>query len=78
MASDPDVLVLGRQRDEPALANEIFRHPALERAFAERPRVRIPDHLWICGTPFVAEAVARLSALRESAGSVGAVGTAEE
>ena len=78
LASDPDVLVLGRRRDEPALANEIFRHPALERAFAERPRVSIPDHLWICGTPFVAEAVARLSALRESAGFVGAVGKAEE
>ena len=68
LTSNPDVLVVGRQRDEPALANETFRHPALERAFAGRPRIGVPDHLWICGTPFVAEAIARLSALREEAG----------
>ena len=66
LTSNPDVLVVGRQRDGPALANETFRHPALRRAFAERPRASIPDHLWICGTPFVAEAIARLSALRAS------------
>ena len=70
LTSDPDVLVVGRQRDEPALANETFRHPALERAFAGRPRIGVADHLWICGTPFVAEAIARLSTLREKAGFV--------
>ena len=62
--ANPDVLIVGRKRDDPALANEVFRHPALDRAFAGRPMISVPDHLWICGTPFVAEAVARLAALR--------------
>ena len=66
LKADPDVLIIGRKRDDPALANEVFRHPALDRAFAGRPMISVPDHLWICGTPFVAEAVARLSALRVS------------
>lgn len=60
LAADPDVLVMGRVRDEPALANEIFRHPALRQAFADRPKVRVPDHLWVCGTPFIANAIEQL------------------
>lgn len=66
LASEADVLVVGRERDRPALANEIFRHPALRRSFATRLKVSIPDHLWVCGTPFVAEAIELLSAARDS------------
>lgn len=65
LAADPDVLIMGREREGAALANETFRHPALRRAFASRARVGVPDHLWVCGTPFVAEAIARLSVVRE-------------
>ena len=64
--ADPDVLIFGRQREDPALANEVFRHPALGRAFDNRPMISLPDYLWVCGTPFVAEAVARLADLRVS------------
>ncbi len=64
--ADPDVLIVGRQRDDPALANEVFRHPALARVFDGRPMISVPDYLWICGTPFVAQAVARLAELRVS------------
>lgn len=60
LTAEPDLLIVGRERDGPALANEPLRHPALRRAFAGRPRVSVPDRLWICGTPFVAEAVRRL------------------
>ncbi len=74
LASDPDVLVIGRKRDKPALANEVFRHPALKRAFATRPKVSIPDYLWLCGTPFVADAVAQLFAAREDANRAGVGG----
>jgi iron complex transport system substrate-binding protein len=66
LASNADILVLGLERDEPALAMEIFRHPALKRAFAARPTIRIPDHYWACGTPFIADAIALLSAALES------------
>ncbi len=61
LAAAPEVLITGRVRDGPARANEVFRHPALRRAFAGKPVVRVPDRFWICGTPFVAEAIARLS-----------------
>jgi len=64
--ADPDVLIVGRQREDPALANEVFRHPALGRVFDDRPMISLPDYLWICGTPFVVEAVARLADLRAS------------
>ncbi len=65
LASDPDVLVMGQARDESALAHEALRHPALKYAFANRPIIRIPDRLWVCGTPFVAEAIERLAVFRE-------------
>ncbi len=68
LAADPDILIVGRKREGAALANETFRHPALRRAFATRSSVTMPDRLWICGTPFVAEAIARLSAAREDLG----------
>lgn len=67
LAADPGVLITGRVRQGAALANEFFRHPALKLAFANRPRVSMPDHLWVCGTPFVAEAVERLSQARDAA-----------
>lgn len=66
LAADADVLIMGQEREGAAMANETFRHPALRRAFAMRPKVRVPDYLWVCGTPFVAEAIARLSAARNS------------
>lgn len=65
LAADPDVLIMGQEREGAALANETFRHPALQRAFAARLSVSVPDYLWVCGTPFVAEAITRLSAVRE-------------
>lgn len=66
LAAEPDMLITGRQREGAALANENFRHPALRQAFAGRSNVSLPDYLWVCGTPFVADAILRLSAARES------------
>lgn len=64
LTADPDVLIVGREREGEAMAQELLRHPALKQTFAARPRVSVPDHLWICGTPFVADAIARLSLAR--------------
>ncbi|MEM7222565.1 MAG: ABC transporter substrate-binding protein [Pseudomonadota bacterium] len=64
LSAEPDFLVMGRQRESPALANEVFRHPALKEAFSDRPKFHVPDHLWVCGTPFVADAIEQLAALR--------------
>jgi iron complex transport system substrate-binding protein len=67
---DPDALVIGERRDAPALANELFDHPALRQAFAGRPVVSVPSQLWSCGTPAVAEAVALLRAARRQIAAV--------
>lgn len=67
LSAGPDALVMGRMRKQPALANETFRHPALQQGFSDRPSLRIENRYWICGTPFVAGAVERLAALRGAA-----------
>lgn len=64
LISDPDLLIIGHRRDGAALAYETLRHPALRQAFSRRATVSIPDSLWVCGTPVVAEAVGRLRAVR--------------
>lgn len=65
LAAEPDILVIGEGRAGAALAAEPLRHPALARRFAGHRTAHIPDNLWVCGTPAVAEAVRRLAALRE-------------
>jgi iron complex transport system substrate-binding protein len=67
---DPDALVIGERRDAPALANELFDHPALRHAFAGRRVVSVPSQLWSCGTPAVAEAVVLLRAASKQIAAV--------
>ena len=74
IVSKVDILIMGRQRDGSALANETFRHPALKQAFARQPSVRIPDYLWVCGTPFIAKAIGRLAKSRQTLPRNGAPG----
>jgi iron complex transport system substrate-binding protein len=62
LQADPDLLILGEAGDNPSLAAEALRHPALRLAFAGRPVVRIPDRLWTCGTPLVTRAIEKLTA----------------
>ena len=66
LAANPDALITGRSRAQPALANERFRHPALRQRFAGRPQLQIANKYWICGTPWVATAIERLAAFRET------------
>jgi iron complex transport system substrate-binding protein len=57
----PDLIVTGQDYAAPALAQEVLRHPAA-RGLARAGRVAVSDALWTCGTPLIAEAVARLRA----------------
>ncbi|MCZ6720171.1 MAG: ABC transporter substrate-binding protein [Proteobacteria bacterium] len=62
--ADPDLLIIEEARvGSPSLADQLLRHPVLERA---RPRstVRVSADLWTCGGPFSVEASRRLAALR--------------
>lgn len=65
VAGRPDVLILGvAPHERPALAGEVLRHPALRRAFPPATRLIVPEPLWNCGAPAVAEAAERLAELR--------------
>lgn len=48
-------------------AMEAVSHPAIRRLAARRPHAAIPGRLWVCETPYVAEAVERLARLRREA-----------
>ncbi len=64
ITAEPDILVVSEIRQTSALANEVFSHPALERAFASKPTAFIPNSLWNCGTPAVLDAFAQLAQVR--------------
>jgi iron complex transport system substrate-binding protein len=74
LAANPEVLIMGQARVEPTMADENFRHPALERSFARRPKLRIAERYWICGSPLVAAAIEQLAAFRETSQNRAATG----
>ncbi len=62
---EPELLVLDTAYEEtPALAHQLFRHPALRTAPPAWGTVTIPSRYWVCGGPFIAEAIERLAAAR--------------
>jgi iron complex transport system substrate-binding protein len=65
VAMPPDLLVLSSAADEyrTAVADNL-RHPALRTLRSSHASVELPWQLWLCGTPYVAEAVARLTEAR--------------
>lgn len=58
----PDLIVLGQDYPDPAVAQGILRHPALRALDAGRASVA--DNLWVCGTPLALDAVSALIAAR--------------
>lgn len=65
--SDPDHLVTGRRSPGHSEAQALLDHPALRALPAHGRGVTMSDRDWICGTPHVLAAVARLIAAREAA-----------
>ena len=47
----PDLVVTGLSYRAPALAQEVFEHPALSYLQKRSGAAAIPENLWICGTP---------------------------
>jgi iron complex transport system substrate-binding protein len=81
LANPPDLLVVARGEGAyRTAAADNLRHPALRMLRSIRPVLALPSRLWLCGTPQVADAVARLAAMRggvleaarQRAGGVGA------
>lgn len=62
VAARPEVIVTSqREPQAPALAEALLSHPAFLELRGRSRFVAIPQALWTCGTPFVAEAVKRLA-----------------
>jgi iron complex transport system substrate-binding protein len=51
LENNPDYLVFSQSSTWPALATRLLSHPALIESLDRKPRVRIKDSLWLCGTP---------------------------
>lgn len=61
--ADADLVVLDAgEAGTPSLADALLHHPILERLRAQGRTVPIPNRLWTCPGPQVAEVVARLAA----------------
>lgn len=67
VAHPPDLLVLSGPADEyrTAVADNL-RHPALAALRREIASIVLPWRLWLCGTAYVGEAVARLVTARQA------------
>lgn len=66
LTHQPDVLMLGGRNRHAAMANELPNHPSIRRKYANVPRIEMQSHQWICGTPFVADALDYLVKQRAS------------
>ena len=67
IANPPDLIVLSGPTDEyRTVTADNLRHPALTALRRERASVIVPWRFWLCGTPYIAEAVTRLSKARAS------------
>lgn len=62
----PDLIVTSQKwSDAPALAQQSLQHPALVHLQKQSGLFPLADKYWICGTPFVTEAVRNLVSMRE-------------
>jgi iron complex transport system substrate-binding protein len=65
IARPPNLLVLASGVDEyrTALADNL-RHPALRLLRQRHAAIELPWQMWLCGTPHIADAIARLAQAR--------------
>lgn len=63
--ADPDILIRGRTYGGTSRAEAVLDHPALTALVSSTRQTGMADQDWVCGTPHVLRAVARLQALRD-------------
>lgn len=63
----PDLVVTGAPYPGAAHSEEVLTHPALTAFAGAHRRAALSDADWVCGTPHVLRAVARLRAARDAA-----------
>lgn len=64
----PQVLIAGRRYPGVSRSEEILDHPVVETLRSGRASGTVTDRDWVCGTPFVLDAIDRLVALRQDMG----------
>ncbi|WP_116133504.1 ABC transporter substrate-binding protein [Tropicimonas sp. IMCC34043] len=65
---DPDMVVLPTRQPGAARAGEVLDHPALEALREAAGTAPLTDADWVCGTPQVLRAIARLAEARKDLG----------
>jgi len=60
----PDLVISGQAYPGASRAEEVLDHPALRRLQDKQSGATLTDAEWVCGTPFVLRAVARLVDIR--------------
>jgi iron complex transport system substrate-binding protein len=68
LVAGPELIDIGEQGDDPALATEIYRHPALRRLFHEQASIALDRRDIECGSPLTLRAVRKLVAARQRLG----------
>lgn len=63
--ANPELVVKGRSFDPPALAQEVFEHPALKFLQKRSQETVVADKYAVCGTPFVLRVVSELAEARK-------------
>ena len=61
----PDLVISGQAYPGASRAEEVLDHPALRRLRERQAGAALTDAEWVCGTPFVLRAVARLVDIRK-------------
>jgi len=61
----PDVVISAQRYPGTARAEEVLHHPAMAILRARHAAAAVSDAEWVCGTPAVLSAIARLVTLRE-------------
>ena len=65
IAAPPDLLIIDNSyENSPTLAQSLLGHPVLSRLGERTLRVKVPNRLWLCGTPDVVHAVELLADIR--------------
>jgi iron complex transport system substrate-binding protein len=65
VARPPDLIVLSSTAGEHrSVVADNLRHPALHALRQRRASIELPWQLWLCGTPHIADAIARLAEAR--------------
>lgn len=62
----PDVVITGQPYRGASRAEDVMRHPVIERLKSSAATASVTDRDWVCGTPYVLRAVAAMRDVRLS------------